>query len=219
MIFTRYAVYLTPEPGPLAKAGATWLGWDIATGSAVGTPDNRITKRPRKYGFHGTIKPPFRLIDGQTPDGLKHAFKRFCADVRPVMLQGLTLAQIGGFIALVPTGDVSELADLAGRAVSDLDSFRAPPTDQDLVRRRQARLTADQDANLLKWGYPYIFKDFQFHMTLTGPLKRDQLDAVMTQANNHFAPCLPSPFSIKSLTLSGEREDGMFQEILRCPLG
>ena len=24
-----------------------------------------------------------------------------------------------------------------------------------------------QDANLLRWGYPYVLEDFRFHMTLT----------------------------------------------------
>lgn len=219
MEFTRYAVYLTPESGRFAHAGATWLGWDVTSGQPVGSPDDAITKRPRKYGFHGTIKPPFHLAQGQNRDALEQAFSAFCADARPIMLQGLTLARIGGFIALVPTGDFSELADLAGHAVSDLDKFRAPPSEQDLARRRQARLTPDQDANLVKWGYPYVFDDFRFHMTLSGPLKSDLFDTVMDQAQGHFAPCLPSPFLINSLTLVGERHDGMFQEIRRCQLG
>ena len=174
MTFTRYAVYLTPENGPLAQAGAAWFGWDIARGTAVGTPDDTITKRPRKYGFHGTIKPPFTLANGTNKDGLIKDFRTFCTGARPIMLQGLTLARIGGFIALVPTGDFAELADLASSAVSGLDSFRAPPSDHELARRRQSNLTADQEINLKTWGYPYVFNDFRFHMTLTGPLKRDQ---------------------------------------------
>jgi putative phosphonate metabolism protein len=219
MSFARYGVYFTPDNKALAQAGATWLGWDIARGEAIEAPDLTITKRPRKYGFHGTIKPPFALADGANEDALIKDFKTFCSTARPIMLQGLILARIGGFIALVPTGDFSELANLAGNAVSKLDHFRAPPAEQELARRRQAKLTPEQDINLKTWGYPYVFNDFRFHMTLTSPLKRDQFDAVMTRAHAHFAPCLPTPFVIKSLTLVGEREDGMFQEILRCPLG
>ena len=28
MSFGRYAVFVTPPPGPLADFGAAWLGWD-----------------------------------------------------------------------------------------------------------------------------------------------------------------------------------------------
>ena len=42
-----------------------WLGWDAASGQPLDPPDlgldaAAITRDPRKYGFHGTIKPPFR---------------------------------------------------------------------------------------------------------------------------------------------------------------
>ena len=75
MTHTRYAIYYAPDPGPLADFGAAWLGWDIASGRAVAPPDigplprpvEEITRTPRKYGLHATIKPPFRLIDGTRP--------------------------------------------------------------------------------------------------------------------------------------------------------
>lgn len=219
MEFTRYAVYLTPDSKDFATAGANWLGWDLATGTPVGTPDDTVTKRPRKYGFHGTMKPPFRLADDMSAAGLLDVFCALCSDAQPIVLQGLMLARIGGFLALVPTGDFTELADLAGRTVSELDQFRAPASDAELARRRTSRLTPEQDGNLLKWGYPYVFDTFRFHMTLTGPLKRDHVDGVMTKASDHFARVLPSPFVIRSLTLVGERPDSMFQEIKRGMLG
>lgn len=219
MEFSRYAIYLTPPKGDFARAGAAWLGWDIAQGQPSGNNDNPITKRPQKYGFHGTMKPPFRLAKGHTEADLVRAFDGFCESAQPVILQGLIIARIGGFLALVPTGGFGELADLAAQSITKLDQFRAPATEAELNRRRQSRLTPAQDENLEKWGYPYVFTEFRFHMTLTGPLKRDQIDTVMADANAHFAPHLPSPFVINSLTLVGERTDGMFQEIKRGTLG
>ena len=70
--FARYAIYWAPDPGPLADWAARWLGWDPAGGMDLVHPDlpalprpvAEITATPRKYGFHGTVKPPFRLAEG-----------------------------------------------------------------------------------------------------------------------------------------------------------
>ena len=67
--YSRYAVYYAPAPGPFAEFTARWLGWDAATGTerehpevpGLPLPVAEITATPRKYGFHGTLKPPFRL--------------------------------------------------------------------------------------------------------------------------------------------------------------
>ena len=70
MSYSRFAIFYVPQAGPLAQFGAAWLGWDIANGCAVPQPDlpslHDITMTPRKYGFHGTLKPPFRLKSGRT---------------------------------------------------------------------------------------------------------------------------------------------------------
>lgn len=50
------------------------------------------------------------------------------------------------------------------------DPFRAPLSGADRQRRLAAPLSARQVAALDRWGYPYVFEDFRFHMTLTGPL-------------------------------------------------
>ena len=94
--FARYAVYYTPEPGPLADFGAAWLGWDIATGAEVAHPDlpglprpvAELTATPRKYGFHGTVKPPFRLAEGHDAEGLELAAQHLATRLEPVTLDG-----------------------------------------------------------------------------------------------------------------------------------
>ena len=70
----RFAIYYAPRGGAFADAAAAWLGWDLTRGRAVAQPDlpglvdlpglADLTAEPRKYGFHGTIKPPFRLAGG-----------------------------------------------------------------------------------------------------------------------------------------------------------
>ncbi|WP_254684906.1 DUF1045 domain-containing protein [Tateyamaria omphalii] len=224
-MFTRYAVYYTPEVDtPLAAFGAAWLGWDSVAGRAETHPPvaaidvAAVTGTPRKYGFHGTIKPPFRLAEGQTADGLQAALAALCASAAPVTLQGLDLARLGRFLALVPQGDATPLATLAARAVQELDRFRAPPTDAELAKRRAARLTPAQDAHLVRWGYPYVMDEFRFHLTLSGRLDEDTMDRTEAALIPLLAPLDLSPYHITGLTLLGEDDAGMFHQIQRYAL-
>jgi len=224
--FARYAVYFTPEPGALADFGAAWLGWDSAAGAARAHPDvpglpapvADLTARPRKYGFHGTIKPPFRLAPGTDADGLRADFARFCAGAAPVALDGLRLARIGSFVALVPDGPADDLGRLAAGAVAALDGFRAPPTEAEIARRDPARLTDRQRDMLARWGYPYTHAEFRFHMTLTGPVGA-QADAVCAALGPVVTPLIPRPFRVGALTLLGADGDDRFHQIARYRLG
>ncbi len=221
-MFQRYAVYFTPE-GALADQGAAWLGWDVARGVTLAHPQvgdldvEALTRTPRKYGLHGTIKPPFFLADGAEPDQLEAALRGLCARLAPVALNGLAVRDLAGFIALKPVGDQTMLADLAAIVVTDLDHFRAPPDEAELARRRQAPLSDAQEAHLARWGYPYVMDQFRFHITLTGRIEGDT-SRVRTLIETHFAPSLPVPFRVDSLTLAGQDGQGMFHEIHRYRL-
>lgn len=220
-MFERYAIYFTPQ-GDLARYGAAWLGWDVATGEPVAHPLvgdldlADLTQTPRKYGFHGTIKPPFHLATGTDLAGLSKALAHLTGRFARVEMAGLQVSRLGRFLALTPVGDADALARLAGEAVMRLDPFRAPPTTAELARRRASPLSPAQDRNLRDWGYPHVLDTFRFHMTLTGRLKTP--DAILPLVAAHFAPCLPTPFVIDSLTLVGQRTDGMFEEIQRYTL-
>lgn len=221
--FVRYAVYVLPPPGALADFGAAWLGWDIAAGQPAAHPDvtgvdvAALTATPRKYGLHATVKPPFRLRDGTTPEALSLALDAFCAARKAVPLDGLDLHRIGGFLALVPRGDIHALNALAADTVRELDAFRAPLTDADLIRRRATRLTPAQDALLMRWGYPYVMDEFRFHITLTGRLG-PEADDLRARLAPLVAPVLPIPYIIEDLCLVGEADDGRFHLIRRVPL-
>ena len=225
MQFQRYGVYYTPRPGALANFGKSWLGWDAVAGEQVPHPNidglprpiAEITATPRKYGLHGTIKPPFVLAEGTDPQSLMAAFEAFCAQYGQITLRGLTLARLGGFLALKIDGDQSPLARLAGAAVRELDRFRAPPSATELARRRKANLSDTQEALLAQWGYPYVMDEFRFHITLSGRLGKD-VDATMAALAPHLTPLLPRPFVIDSLTLVGEDDAGLFHEIQRHTL-
>ena len=222
MGWERYAVYALPD-GALGAAGAAWLGWDARAGRAVAQPEvpglprpaAELTERARRYGFHATIKPPFRLAEGTTAQGLADALERLCVQMPPIPLAGLELAALGRFLALVPEGDQTALNGLAAMVVDTLDAFRSAPTEAELDKRRKAGLSRRQEAALLRWGYPYVMEDFRFHMTLTGKLPKAQVAPVMAALRAALADCLPRPFVLDGLGLVGEAEDGRFHLLHR----
>lgn len=221
--FDRYAIYFSPEQA-LAEAGAAWLGWDMVAGlhrphpELTGIDLSTITERPRKYGLHATIKPPFVLAHGASFADLRNATCSLCTTFAPVILTGLKVSALGPFLALTIAGKQEAAAALAGEAVRRLDAFRAPLSEDALARRRQARLTPAQDQHLRDWGYPYVLDEFQFHITLTGRLSRADEKTARVAAETYFEPLLPKPFIIGSLSLAGQKSDGMFYEIERFSL-
>jgi putative phosphonate metabolism protein len=222
----RFAIYYTPPPGPLADFGASWLGWDVMRGAEVAHPALAgldasvadLTAEARKYGFHATVKPPFRLAEGVGAADLASEFARFCKRHAPVQLDGLQLATLGGFLALTPVGDAAALGDLAFAAVRELDRFRAQPGGDELARRRAAGLSVRQDALLIEWGYPYVGPEFHFHMTLSHRLDQPMRDAVRSALGPVLAPLLPRPFTVDALTLCASDEAGRFRVLHRATL-
>ncbi len=224
-MFTRYAIYYTPASGtPLAQFGAEWLGWDSAEGCRVDQPmiDGldvpTITATPRKYGFHGTLKPPFRLVDGMDADALGEAVAAIASKTAPIMLDGLHLSRLGRFLALTPVGDVDALAAFAARLVKELDGFRAPLTEAELSKRRANGLNPAQEANLVNWGYPYVLDQFRFHLTLTGRLDAQTAEAATEAISERIAALPLAPYSMDGVAILGEDAEGMFHQIHRYAL-
>lgn len=179
----RYAIYYAPEPeSDLAAFGRAWLGRDPETGARVAQPAvpgrppgwmEAITAEPRRYGFHGTLKPPFRLAAGRGVRDLLAAAESLARGQPAIEIGRLALEVLGGFFALVPDGPVPALEAFAAACVRELDAFRAPPSPDELARRRRSGLSPRQDALLARWGYPYVMEEFRFHLTLTGRLDAD----------------------------------------------
>lgn len=223
--FSRYAIYVMADED-FHQEASRWLGWDCRRACALQHPDidglpdsiDALTQMPRKYGFHGTIKPPFRLAEGETQASLQEA----CATLMPTLpaskVDELVVRPLGGFVAAVPKSPSARLASLAADVVEKLDRFRAPPSSQELEKRRKAGLSPAQDANLVRWGYPYVMEEFRFHMTLTGNRPVMEAEKIATRLAEHFAPVVPKPFDVTSLGLLGEDAAGRFQLITSHPL-
>jgi hypothetical protein len=220
---TRFAVYYAPRPGAFADCAAAWLGRDAATGQALaqprlpGIPDPAaLTTDPRRYGFHGTLRAPFRLGDGVAPGQVADSLAALASRLAPVVCDSLRLEDLDGFLALTPTGCEAALLDLGARVVEETNPLRAALTPGEVARRRPATLSARQRALLDTWGYPFVMEEFRFHLTLTDRLA-DPAPAMAALAA-HFAPVLPQPFVIEDLCLFGEDASGVFHLLHRYAL-
>ena len=195
--YPRYAIYYAPAPGTeLGRFGAQLLGYDAYSGddlpfpgeSPVLPPDWRdLTKDPRQYGFHATLKPPLSLADDKTEAGLLSACEAFADTPREIPIIKPVIDSISGFIAVVPAEPPAGLIRLAADCVSVFDEVRAPLTAEDRSRRNPSMLTARQLDHLDRWGYPYVMEDFRFHMTLMGRLDAAGREPILAMLRERFS--------------------------------
>jgi putative phosphonate metabolism protein len=224
----RYAVYFAPAPEtPLWRTGSALLGYDAATGRDVTplVPDgwsatqwHALTQEPRRYGFHATLKAPFRLRDGVGEARLRTILADLAA--RQVSFQTpLAVSPIKGFVALAPSGDEGGLRALADAVVDAFEPVRAALTREDIARRRPDRLSPRQRALLDHFGYPYVREEFRFHMTLTGRLTTERPDLV-AGLGDILAPVLSSgPVAIDGMALfRQETPQARFRIVARAAL-
>jgi Protein of unknown function (DUF1045) len=193
----RYAIYFVPAPETaFYRFGAGALGYDCFTGTDISTFDalpvdagawRELTREPRRYGFHATLKAPFRLAEGRTEAELIGEFVEFSEtiDSAPAIEPAVCLLQ--HFVAIVPVAVGAGLDRLAASCVKYFDGFRAPLTGADRSRRLAAHLTARQIGHVERWGYPYVFEDFRFHMTLTGALSADHQEPMLAYLQGGLA--------------------------------
>lgn len=212
----RYAVYFCPPSQSIwAQASATWLGWDVNTAQSLEPVGQSWVKTPQKYGFHATLKAPFRLnTPGSLPDVVE-SLAALASRHKPIALRP-QLNRIGPFWAFTQGEPSEDLARLEADLVRSLDAFRAPLNEAELAKRLQIELSPRQRDLLDLWGYPHVLDEFRFHMTLTGADPEGEARAAIEA---HFTEAMAAPLSLADLALVGEREDGFFEVIHRQPLG
>lgn len=216
----RFAVYWAPPQGSLLhRLGSQWLGRDAATGEALVQPllppispgrFCELTADARRYGLHATLKPPLRLKSGKEPADFTAAMARAAADFPAFQAPPLKVGRIGGFLALIPDGDMAPWRRLSDHFVRALDDFRAPPSAGELAKRRAGGLTPAQEANLTSFGYPYLFDEWRFHMTLTSRLTSPERERVEVAALGHFVPLGPKPVAVTEVCVFEQTGAGDF---------
>jgi putative phosphonate metabolism protein len=208
----RYAIYFAPPAASrLWRLAQAWLGRDCESDERLAQPAvdgwtaeqiAAATESPQLYGFHATLKAPFRLAPGVSLRDLHDKLAAFASLQQPFLAPPLKVSAIGPFIALTLSAPSSEMQALAAAAVQDFDSFRAAPAPHDLERRLGKGLTPRQQELLHLWGYPYVLEEFRFHMTLTGPLAETaRRERLQVQLATLFGPALTEPVPVREISL------------------
>jgi len=231
----RYAVYYAPEPASaLWRFGSAVLGFDAVTGEPC--PQWRpgdmpevdwlaATADPRLYGFHATLKAPFRLASDRSEVELVDFLQAFCRRTASVDLGASVIDVVspepdGGFVALIRAPDAvpnPPLAALEGAIVREFDAFRAPLSEAEIARRNPDRLSPRQRGNLDRFGYPFVLDDFMFHMSLTGRIAAS--DPVAKALRNQAqAVGADTPLAIDRLALFRQENGGRFRVLAAAPL-
>jgi putative phosphonate metabolism protein len=222
----RSAIYFAPAPGSALEAfGCGWLGRTLdgaplAQPAVAGIDRARlweITRLPRHYGFHGTLKAPFALAEGRSAQELDEAVERFARHRAPFEIT-LRVGSLDGFIALVPAAASAALDELAADCVEAFDGFRRPLDEAEIARRRSVGLTPRQERSLLTYGYPYVLEDFRFHMTLTERLYAPEQHRVLAILTERAAPICARPLEIDAIaTFEQPSRDALFTLRRRFP--
>ncbi|QRM56373.1 DUF1045 domain-containing protein [Sinorhizobium sp. BG8] len=214
----RYAIYFTPPVHhPLSVAAAAWLGRNAFSGELVDAPPLRgltvqelayYTALPRRYGFHASLKAPFRLAEGMTEAMLLKELMLFAGAMEPFHLAPMEIVRCGDSYGLAPALPDSSMSLLAAKVVQTFDAFRAPLSEAEIERRDPDSLTAPQFANLHRWGDPHVMDEYRFQMSLTGTVGPSDGARVVQALREQFAAAACLPLEVSSIALFVEEETG-----------
>ncbi len=207
----RIALYYAPAlSDPLWPAACAWLGRDPETAATLPQPPipdiHAVTADVRLYGFHCTLKPPMRLqthYNAFIDDAEALAARLAAFDLPP-----LHVADLSGFLAVREAAPCPALRHLADACVAGLDRHRAPPTEAELARRRRGGLSPAREAMLTRWGYPGVFDEWRFHMTLTRRLTDAERAVFRPAAEAHLAAALPQPRRVADVCVFTQPAEG-----------
>lgn len=227
----RYAIYLVPpESHLLYNFGQHLLGRDAHLCRPLPQPALErvnsdllaaITESPRHYGFHATLKPPFRLAGRKSAEALHKEVGKFATRQIPFTISELEICVLDRFIAVRPSRPCAALQTLGDNCVRAFDVFRAPPSEEERAKRQAAGLTPAQEKLLERWGYPYVFEKFQPHFSLTERIEDSaERDTILQAIRTICAPESLAEVTVDSISVFGQSDTGMpFDQIARFQFG
>lgn len=223
----RYAIYLAPSPEtPLWRAASAVIGRDAVTGEALPFPPlspcdaedwAEVTAEPRRYGFHATLKAPFELAEGADEALLLAAARGFAQARHGFAIADLSVKAMKSFVALTPDTPHTDLDGLAADCVVAFEPFRAPLSAAERARRVASLADPRHVASVDRWGYPWVFEDFRFHMTLTGSLPEGRRETIRAGLAA-FLGDVARPLAVDAIVVfHQERRDAPFRVLQRFP--
>lgn len=223
----RYAVYYVPEEhSPLYSAGSALLGYDARRGQSVPAPClplprdlphdlphdlswEALVAEPMRYGLHATVVAPFFPLRDKE-DALTDTLSLFCKRMAAV-LTPLRVVEHRGFLALMPDAAAeagrraqAALRHMAGEATRVFAPLRRPAPEAEILRRAKG-LTGRQLSLLRAWGYPYVFEEYDFHISLTGPSTASPALCEVVAA--YLAGTIAQPQNVAGLSLCRQPVD------------
>lgn len=223
----RFALYFTfATKNPLYQKATQWLGHCVynqdidSSQSLISVSDKfRMVRKAAHYGFHATLKPPFRLRSGTTQADLEAHLQSFTSEMKAITCPPLKIHSIANFIALIPSDSCAELNHLAKQCVIEFEQFRAPLNEIEMQKRLSSPLTVRQQQLLDEYGYPYVLDEFRFHMTLSDRMQDGLIDDALQQLSFEFSPLLNSQLNVDCVCLCHQSNpDDPFTLIKSYPL-
>jgi hypothetical protein len=215
----RYAIYFCPAPASaLASLGRDWLSPGMTPNGIPGIPLSRwnaLLSDVRRYGWHATLRSPFTLSPDVDLNDLRRVMRDIARAHAPINLT-MRCTRLAGFLALRPVGDCKAVNALANACVEAVEPLRLPLAEHDF-QRRASELDAIETHYLGRYGYPYVFERYRFHMTLSSPASVDEERALQRWLSIRAA-MLPAA-RIDALTLCVETSPGAaFEPLERVTL-
>ena len=228
--YSRYAIYYAPPKGSsLEEFGRYWFGWDPVNAKLINNK-HRINYLSRfgiknlinidknvliakKYGFHGTLIPPFKLNKNYSTNTLFKKTEEIAKKFKRFKFYKFKLKKINDFYAFVQNKKNNNINKLSNRLVRELYKFRSPLTKKEIDKRNPSKLSKLQLNILYKWGYPYLMSEFNFHMTLASEVTGNKLYFELKKIEKNKEIILNEINNFDKIYIFGENQKGMFENL------
>ncbi len=181
--YKRVAIYFLPKKNSsLENFGKNLLGRDINKKKKISLTRRQkyfinrgftyfdelknYCEQPAKYGFHATLKAPFRLKRNVKTKNFYDVISHIATQHSRFKIKGLKIVYSKKFTFITSRKPNKLLINLENDLVKHLDTFRAELNKTEIKKRIPDSLTFKQNKYLKEWGYPFVFDQFKFHMTL-----------------------------------------------------
>jgi len=228
--YSRYAIYYAPpKESSLEEFGRYWFGWDPLNAKLINNKRrinylNRfgiknlinIDKNvliAKKYGFHGTLIPPFKLNKNYSTNTLFKKTEEIAKKLKKFKFYKFKLKKINNFYAFVQNKKNNNINKLSNRLVRELFKFRSPLTKKEIDRKNPSKLSKLQLNILYKWGYPYLMSEFNFHMTLASEVTGNKLYLELKKIERNKEIILNEINNFDKIYIFGENQKGMFENL------
>ncbi len=228
--YSRYAIYYAPpKESNLEEFGRYWFGWDPLNAKLINNKQRinylngfgiknlkNIDKNvliAKKYGFHGTLIPPFRLNKNYSTNLLFKKTEDIAKKFKKFKFYKFKLKKINNFYAFAQNKKNNNINKLSNRLVRELFKFRSPLTKKEIDRRNPSKLSKLQLNILYKWGYPYLMSEFNFHMTLASEVTGNKLYFELKKIEKNKEIILNEINNFDKIYIFGENQKGMFENL------